>query len=395
VTSSRPAFIAEHVPLAARTTLELGGPARYFCEVDSTERLLEALAWATATKCPWVVLGGGSNVVVPDAGVDGLVICTTMRGIDFDVPDSSGLVRVSAAAGEVWDALVEATVQLDWQGLECLSGIPGRVGAAPVQNIGAYGAEVGEVVDLVEAVDAESLTLRQLSREDCGFGYRSSLFKTSAKRWVITRVRFALRAHATPNVRYAELQRAVAGLSGARPQTQAQAQVRENRDSDRDSDSDGKTADDGRSATPTLAQVREVVLRLRRQKSMVLEAADVNRRSVGSFFMNPLVDLAAAERVVEAALSRGLVQNRDDVPQWRQPDGRVKLAAGWLIEKAGIAKGHRRGAVGVSTAHALALVHHGGGTTAQLLELAQDLRDAVFERFGVELVREPVALVAA
>lgn len=352
-------LVLEHdVPLAPSTTLELGGPARALVRIRSEDEVAPALAWAEARGLPVFVLGGGSNLVVADAGFDGLVLAMESRGIaTLRAEGSDGMprMRVTAAAGEPWDAFVALTVQHGWQGLECLSGIPGLVGATPVQNVGAYGQEVADTIVAVGVVDRRTKLARTLAPSECAFGYRDSALKRAPDRFVVTSVTFELRVGAPPALRYAELQRALAG-----------------------------------SPAPTLADVREAVIALRRKKSMVSDPCDPNRRSAGSFFTNPIVSSALAERVIARALEQGLVADASAVPRWPEKDGRVKLAAAWLIERAGIEKGLRRGAVGVSSAHALALVHHGGGTTKDLLALADEIRARVHDVFGVTLEREPV-----
>jgi UDP-N-acetylmuramate dehydrogenase len=353
----------EHdVPLAPRTTLELGGPAQALVRIRSEEEVAPALAWAEARGLPVLVLGGGSNLVVADAGFAGLVLSMESRGIATsrtEGSDGAPRMHVTAAAGEPWDAFVAHTVAEGWQGLECLSGIPGLVGATPVQNVGAYGQEVADTIVAVGVVDRRTKRARTLTPSECAFGYRDSALKRAPDHFVVTWVTFALRIGAPPALRYAELQKALAT-----------------------------------SPAPTLAQVRETVIALRRTKSMVLDPADPNRRSAGSFFTNPLVAPEVAEQVIARALGTGLVRDAAAVPRWPEKDGRVKLAAGWLIERAGIEKGLRRGPVGISSAHALALVHHGGGTTKELLALADEVRARVHDVFGVTLEREPVLVGA-
>lgn len=348
------------VPLAPRTTLGLGGAARHLVRVGGEADVVRALAWAEARGLPVFVLGGGSNLIVPDEGFEGLVLAMESRGIaTLDVENAGGepCVRVTAAAGEPWDAFVATTVQRGWQGLECLSGIPGLVGATPVQNVGAYGQEVADTIAAVGVVDTRTRRSRTLRPDECGFAYRDSALKRDPSRFVVTWVTFELRVGAPPALRYAELQKALASTP-----------------------------------SPTLAATRETVIALRRKKSMVLDTSDPNRRSAGSFFTNPIVSAAVADEVVRRALAAGLARDAAEVPRWPEKDGRVKLAAGWLIERAGITKGLRDGNVGVSSAHALALVHHGGGTARELLALAERIRGAVREAFGVELEREPVLL---
>jgi UDP-N-acetylmuramate dehydrogenase len=345
--------IRDDVPLAPLTTLDLGGRARHLVDAATEEAVIEALRWASARGLRAFILGGGSNVVVADRGFDGLVVRVTARGRAFaTVGDET---RVTAAAGEPWDDLVADTVARGLAGLECLSGIPGLVGATPVQNVGAYGQEVADTIRAVRVLDRGDGSIADLSPEACAFAYRDSAFRRAPDRWVVLAVTFGLRAGGAPTLRYRELADALAG--------------------------------DG---APTLATTRAAVIALRRRKSMVLDAADPNRRSAGSFFTNPIVDADVAERLAARAAAEGLAPTAADVPRWPAGPGRVKLSAGWLIERAGIAKGLRAGAVGVSTRHALALVHHGGGTTAALVALARTVRDAVAARFGVTLAPEPI-----
>lgn len=342
-----PFLIASEVPLARHTTLELGGPARGFATARSEEELRRALGWARQESWPVLVLGGGSNLVVGDGGFEGLVIRVGLLGKRIEADG-----EVWAAAGEAWDPLVAETVAEGLSGFECLSGIPGTVGATPIQNVGAYGREVAEMVTEVRALHAVTGAVRTFLPEDCNFAYRDSVFKQGAE-WVVLSVRYRLRVGGPAEIRYPELERALEG----RP--------------------------------PTPASVREVVWSLRARKSMVLSAEDPNRRSVGSFFTNPIVEDEIADRVSDRALAEALVSTADEVPRFATGRGRSKLSAAWLIERSGTPKGYRRGPVGVSTAHTLALVHHGGGRTSDLLALAAEVRDRVEERFGVRLVPEP------
>jgi UDP-N-acetylmuramate dehydrogenase len=339
----------ERVPLAPYCTLGVGGPARFFLEATDEDAVAGALAWARARGLGFLVLGGGSNLVVADGGVDALVVKIGLRGISWRPLD--GAVELTAAAGEPWDALVALTVERGWAGLECLSGIPGLVGATPVQNVGAYGQEVSETLVALRALDTADGRVVSLAREDCGFAYRDSRFKSAEPgRHVILSVTYRLVAGGAPGVRYAELERHL----GAR-----------------------------RATTPTLRDVRESVLAIRRSKSMVIDAGDENRRSCGSFFTNALVTAADAERVARIAGDAAM-------PRWPQPDGRVKLSSAWLIEHAGFARGHREGPVGLSTRHALAVVAHEGARAADVVAFARRLAAAVDARFGVRLTPEPV-----
>lgn len=346
---TRGPLLTSNVPLAPHTTLELGGPAELFATATNIAELQEILGEAKLRKVRLTILGGGSNVLVPDEGVAGLVLAMRLRGREVRLDGS--IARVTLGAGEPWDEAVRWTVDNGWQGLECLSGIPGLAGATPIQNVGAYGQEVAETLEHVEVIELTTGQPKQLTAKQCGLGYRDSALKRSPGVYAVTSVTFALKVGAPPSLRYSELIKALEHVSA-----------------------------------PTLLEARETVLRLRRTKSMVLDANDENHRSVGSFFMNPIVSVDLAREVVSRAQSLGLAE----VPQWAQPDGTVKLAAGWLIERAGVTKGFKRGAVGVSSKHALALVHHGGGSTTQLLALAKEIAQRVQTTFGVTLNREAV-----
>lgn len=340
----------EQVSLAPLTTLELGGPARFFVRASSEAELEAAVDWARAKGVPVTFFAGGSNLVVSDEGFDGLVVQIALGGVE--ISDSG---EVIAFAGESWDSLVARTVAENLAGFECLSGIPGSVGATPIQNVGAYGQEVADTITSVRVFDRASGEVRELSPARCEFGYRDSYFKQHPNEFIVLAVHFLLRPGEPATVKYAELERALGGTS----------------------------------ATP--AKARETVIALRRKKSMVIEAADPNRRSAGSFFTNPIVTTEDADRVVDLALERGLVDSPSDVP--RYPAGaNTKLAAGWLIERSGFNKGHREGPVGISTKHALALVHHGNGSTRDLVELARKVRGGVEDSFGITLSVEPTQL---
>jgi UDP-N-acetylmuramate dehydrogenase len=343
--------IRDGVQLAPLTTFELGGPARHLTEATDDAAIAEALRWASARGLPVAILGGGSNLVVADAGFDGLVIRIATRGRRFE-PLDDGTVALTAAAGEPWDDLVAETITRGLAGFECLSGIPGLVGATPIQNVGAYGQEVAQTIRSVRVLDRDTSNETELDAAHCGFGYRDSRFKREPQRFVVLAVTFALRPGGAPALRYPELAAALA----AKP-------------------------------NPTLADVRATVLALRAKKSMVISPDDPNRRSAGSFFMNPIIPAAEADAV---ALRAGVEPSA--MPRFPAGEGRVKLSAGWLIERAGFPRGTRRGPVGISTAHALALVNLGGARTEQLLEFAAEIRRTVRERLGVDLVREPVLL---
>ena len=358
--TSTPA-IERDVPLAPRTTFGVGGPARFFTVASSTAEIEGALAWARREGVSSFILGGGSNLVVSDAGLDALVIQVTSRGLSIDRQDRVAIVDV--AAGEIWDELVGSMVAEGLAGIECLSGIPGAVGATPIQNVGAYGQEVGETIQSLVAIDRETGERADIAASACAFGYRDSIFKHAwHQRFVIAEVRFALRVGGAPALRYAELQRALVDEE------------------------------------LSLARVREKVIELRRAKSMVLDPADENGRSAGSFFMNPIVETAVADRVEQIARDAGLLRRakaagepwqEESMPRFWAGDGQAKLAAGWLIERSGFTRGTARGRVGLSTRHALAIINRGGATAADIVAFAREIQDGVEARFGVRLRPEP------
>jgi len=339
----------EGVGLAGYTTLGVGGPARWFVEVVDEAAVRSALNWARARGVALRVLGGGSNLVVADDGVDALVVHVRLRGVTWR--EVGGAVEVTAAAGEPWDAFVRLTVERGWAGLECLSGIPGLVGATPMQNVGAYGQEVSETITRVRALDTHRGEIAEVPAAECGFAYRDSAFKRREPgRFVVLAVTYRLTPGGAPALRYADVERHLAerGI-----------------------------------AAPRLADVRESVLAIRRAKSMVIDAADPNRRSCGSFFTNPIIAGAALPDVQARSGDPAM-------PRWSQPDGRVKLSAAWLIERAGFRRGQREGTVGLSTRHALAIVAHDGARAADVLAFAARVQQSVSDRFGVRLTPEPV-----
>ncbi|MGH9392582.1 MAG: UDP-N-acetylmuramate dehydrogenase [Terriglobales bacterium] len=343
--------ISEQIELAGKTTLGIGGPARYWAEAEAAEDVPAALAWARERGLEWLVVAGGSNLLVSDAGFAGLALHPAFTGIAEIAP---GVAEV--AAGHDWDGFVAWCVARGWAGVECMSGIPGTAGATPVQNVGAYGQEVAEVIEQVRAWDAHERRWATMSAAECGFSYRSSRFNRQDRgRFVITAVRFRLRPGGAATVRYPELERRLAESRGGE-----------------------------RTLAPTLEAVREAVRALRRGKAMLLEAGDADCRSAGSFFKNPVVDAA---RVAAVAAAAGAAP-----PQFAAGDGRFKLPAAWLIERAGFGKGFALAdsRVGLSSRHVLALVNRGGGTAAEAMALAGAIQNAVAQRFGVALEPEPV-----
>ncbi|HEY4057327.1 MAG TPA: UDP-N-acetylmuramate dehydrogenase [Kofleriaceae bacterium] len=339
-----------NVSLAPLTTLGLGGPARRFVRATSEVQIIDALASAQGE--PVLLIGGGSNLVVRDGGFAGLVIQIANTGIDIE--SAADHAMVTANAGVVWDDFVAQMVNARLSGVECLSGIPGLVGATPMQNVGAYGQEVSDTIDSVRVLDRAVNRISDMLPRDCNFGYRSSIFRGS-DRWVILSVRFRLpRSPKSAPIKYGELSNALGIADGA---------------------------------TAPLQSVRDTVIALRRCKGMVVDANDPASRSAGSFFTNPLV---SAKQLV--AVRAAVAQRLPGVtmPTFPAADDRTKLSAGWLIERAGFAKGTVRGNVGISSKHALALVNRGGGTTAELLALAHEIVGGVRAAFGVTLEREPI-----
>lgn len=330
-------LVEENVPLAPLTTIRIGGPARFFFRAQTVDEIREAIAWAREHDVPLFFLGGGSNLLISDDGFPGLVVQLDLRGIVVESTDDYATVRV--AAGEVWDAFVAYAVERDWAGIECLSGIPGSVGATPIQNVGAYGQDVSETIARVEVLDRTTDRVTTLTNDECRFGYRSSLFKNvDPNRYVVLGVTFRLKIGGAPALRYHELKE----LEGA-----------------------------------DLRGVRAAVIATRKRKGMVIDPNDPDTRSDGSFFMNPVIPIDAFANFPDP-----------NAPHFPAPDG-VKLSAAWLIEHAGFHKGFTHGNVGLSSKHTLAIINRGGGTAREVLELVAMIQSAVREKFGVELHPEP------
>ncbi|WP_323793028.1 UDP-N-acetylmuramate dehydrogenase [Nocardioides sp.] len=337
------------IRLSEHTTLRLGGAARRFVTATTDDELVAAVSAADDAGEPLLVLGGGSNLVIADKGFAGTVVAVRTSGISADVDDEPGCggALVTVAAGESWDDVVAVAVERGWVGLEALSGIPGSTGATPIQNVGAYGQEVAQTIARVRVWDRHDRCRRTLAAADCGFGYRHSRFKAEPGRHVVLDVTFQLRQGSlSAPVGYAELARTLGVDVGERA---------------------------------PLADVRAAVLGLRAGKGMVLDAADHDTWSAGSFFTNPVVPAA---QVPEGA------------PAWPAGDDLVKTSAAWLIDHAGFAKGYAAPLAGarvsLSTKHTLAVTNRGGGTTEELLLLARAVRDGVEAAYGIRLVNEPV-----
>ncbi|MCW2855642.1 MAG: UDP-N-acetylmuramate dehydrogenase [Marmoricola sp.] len=337
--------MSEH--LAAYTTLHVGGPASDFVVAGTEAGLIDAVRSADEAGVPLLVLGGGSNLLVADSGFDGRVVAVRTSGVAADA-DACGGAVVRVAAGEPWDALVRRAVTEGWIGIEALAGIPGLVGATPIQNVGAYGQEVAETIASVRCWDREARSVRTLFAHDLRFGYRTSALKQQPGRWVVLEVVFQFRLGdlGTP-VGYAELANRLGVTLGDRAPA---------------------------------AAVRDAVLGLRRSKGMVLDEDDHDTWSAGSFFTNPLLEEASVP---------------DGAPVWHQTDGTVKTSAAWLIEQAGFSKGYGNDRAALSGKHTLALTNRGDASAADLLALAREIRDGVCERFGISLVNEPVLVGAS
>ncbi len=346
-------LLEENRPLAPFTTFGIGGPARWFVIAEQEDEIAEAASWAQERGIALFVLGGGSNLLVCDAGFNGLVLRVGLQGIEAH-PDQDRTVY-RAAAGEVWDHFVQRTVEDKCAGLECMAGIPGTVGGTPVQNVGAYGQEVASTIKTVRVFDLKENAFVEFAGNACGFAYRRSRFNTvDRNRYVVTRVGYGLIEGGAPTLRYGDLQNAFPAGTAA-----------------------------------PLAEVAAAVRRIRNSKGMLLVDGDPDCRSAGSFFKNPVVD---DEQVQQIETVSGKEPPRFSAGPLPENVGRVKLPAAWLIEQAGFTKGYTRGAAGVSSRHTLALVNRGGAKAADILALAEEIRSAVEHRFGIHLEMEPVLL---
>ncbi len=329
--------------LAHLTTVGLGGPPDHFERVTSEDDLVRLVRQTKKDSEDLYILGGGSNVVVADSGIRGTVAKIELSGID--IREQRGKTLVVAQAGENWSDFVRSMTERGYAGVECLGGIPGSVGATPIQNVGAYGQEVSQTITEVRVLNRKSLKIRTLKNAECAFGYRTSLFKERAKDdYIVLSVSFALDEGGPPSVNYTELRNMVGH-------------------------------------TPSLRATFDAVVELRKKKSMVYDASDPNHRSCGSFFVNAQIPEEQAQKIAEEVDS--------NVPRFPGDNGLVKIPSAWLIERTGFGKGHRHGRVGLSTKHALCLVAHEGATSTELVEFAMLIRQRVEERFSIRLVPEP------
>jgi UDP-N-acetylmuramate dehydrogenase len=342
--------IQENVVLAPLTTMQVGGPARYFIEATDASEVRAGIEFARSKNVPLFVLGGGSNLVVSDRGWAGVVLKVAIEGINHRHGHATAYFDVGA--GEDWDGFVAATIAHNCAGIECLSGIPGSVGGTPVQNVGAYGQEVSETIDSLVAIDVATGEEVEFEKDECGFAYRTSIFNTSARgKYVILRVTYALGHDGRPSLAYADLKRYFAN----------------------------------REHPPTLAEVREAVRQIRASKSMLLTPGDEDCRSAGSFFKNPVLSARQFDDLKQRAAARNL-----EVPSYPALEAQKKVSAAWLVEHSGFSKGYQRGRVGLSRKHVLAIVNRGGATAAEVVALKDEIQRGVEESWGVLLEPEPV-----
>lgn len=339
----------ENVSLADYTTLKIGGAARYFVAAKNEKEVFKTIAFAKKNNLEIFILGGGSNILIADEGFDGLVLQIALKGISF--VQENEIVFVSAGAGEDWDAFCAVCVEKNLAGIECLSGIPGLVGGTPVQNVGAYGQEVSETIVSVRCFDRKDEKIVKLTNANCGFTYRSSIFNTTEKnRYIVLAVTYKLKLNGKPKIAYRDLQE----FFGEKE--------------------------------PNLKETREAVLKIRRDKSMVIDARDANTQSAGSFFKNPVVTKEKLAIIAEKAKCLGV----ETVPSYKVDEKNEKIPAAWLIEKSGFHKGFRSGKVGLSSKHTLAIVNFGGAAAKDVLMLKDEIQAQVKEQFDVELKPEPV-----
>jgi UDP-N-acetylmuramate dehydrogenase len=347
-------IIYENAPLAPYSTLRVGGAARFLVKAKTEAEIIAGLQFARKQGCPAFILGGGSNIVVSGSGFPGLVLKIELSGIER--LDRNG-AEISVAAGEDWDGFVQYCTDRDLAGIECLSGIPGTVGGAPIQNVGAYGEEVSAAILKVRVLNRDTYAVSDLRNDQCGFAYRSSIFNTIDKeRYVVLRVDFVLRPDGAPEIRYQDLQR----------------HFTESRQ------------------IPSIKEVREAVLQIRDAKGMILREEAPDSKSAGSFFKNPILAIEEATMLEERARERGLLSASEQIPRFPDASGQQKVPAAWLIERAGFHRGYVHGRAGISGRHTLALINRGGADTEEIIDLMRLIQGRVRTLFGIELQPEPV-----
>jgi UDP-N-acetylmuramate dehydrogenase len=345
--------VQENVPLAPYTTLRIGGPARFFCEIATEAALVEAVLFARERNLPLFVLGGGSNLLVGDRGFDGLVLHMAITTPTLSSAAGDAL-EVTAAAGTDWNAFVLEVCEQGISGVESLAGIPGTVGGTPVQNVGAYGQEVSNTITQVRVLDLETLEFAALTHEQCRFAYRSSIFNTTHRdRYIVTQVIFRFDSAATPNLTYADLQRHFANTT----------------------------------SPPKPIDIYHAVREIRHSKGMLIVEGETDCRSAGSFFKNPIVPESLLHDIANT-----LDLSADKIPHWPAGKDRIKLPAAWLLERAGFPKGFHLGEAGISSRHTLALINRGNATFADIAALRDTILREVAHRFNIPLEQEPVQL---
>jgi UDP-N-acetylmuramate dehydrogenase len=346
-------LLLENIPLAPLTTFKIGGPSRYFVEGRTIGEVQEAVVFAGSHDLPLFILGGGSNLIVADAGWPGLTLKVAIQGIEqCSGHDENGRILFEAGAGESWDRFVSHAVMARCAGVECLSGIPGSVGGTPVQNVGAYGQEVSDTIAVVQVLDVRDNQVRDLSPEACDFAYRASIFNTSERgRYIVLRVSYALTPGGAPRITYADLKQHFAG----------------------------------RESAPNLAETREAVRHIRAIKGMLIVPGDVDAQSAGSFFKNPILSAQQHEELKQRAAARRLT-----FPSYPALEQRHKISAAWLVEHSGFSKGFGFWNVGISSKHALAIVNRGGATASDVLALKEQIQHRVEEIWDIRLEPEPV-----
>jgi UDP-N-acetylmuramate dehydrogenase len=342
--------ISENISLSKFTSIKLGGKAKFFCECKTEKDLIECLDYAKTNNLKIQILGGGSNTIFSDEGFDGLVIKIELKDISIH-NDFKDNIIIKASAGEEWDNFVKYCIENKFTGVECLSGIPGSVGASPIQNVGAYGQEVKDTIIFVKAIDRETYKPTMFANEDCLFGYRTSRFKTIDKeKYIVTEVLFKLRKDGKPEIKYPELEKYLISKNNV---------------------------------NFSLEDVRNAIIELRKKKAMVIDENEPDSVSCGSFFVNPVLPEKDFEN-----MSIKIGMDKSDIPHYII-EGSVKLSAAWLIEKSGFKKGYTKNGVGISSKHSLALVNK-GGTAKDLLNLAEEVQTKVFDKYGIVLIKEPV-----
>ena len=342
--------IEENVSLAEYTTLKIGGRARYFIAAKNDTEVVEAAGFARENDLQIFILGGGSNVLIADEGFDGLVLQIALKGISKNRKENN-IVKLTAQAGEDWDNLVEFSVNENLQGFECLSGIPGLVGGTPVQNVGAYGQEVSETILSVKCFDRKTEQILELTNGECEFAYRTSIFNSTQKnRFIVLAVSYELKSDGEPKIVYRDL----INYFGERK--------------------------------PTLKETRDAVLKIRGDKSMVINENDPNSKSAGSFFKNPIITNEKFALIEKRAKDF----NIETIPHFTVNEKSVKIPAAWLIEKSGFCKGFEFGQAGLSTNHTLAIINRGGATAKDVLALKDFIQAKVLEKFDIELNPEPI-----